>query len=473
METDQFQIDPEYFFQILNAIDDDIYISDKNGTTLWVNDSVQRNCGMSKKELIGKSATELEQQGIFQPSAIKRALEARKTITTVQKLLNGKKFLGTGHVILDHQKRLKYAIAHRRDITNVVKNTSDFELKKIESLLQRYIQEIRKMNIRLPMFNKDEHSFFGQSRAYARLSELIEKIAGVNSTVLITGETGVGKSLTAKQIHNISERCDNPFIHINCAAIPESLIESELFGYERGSFTGANSNGKVGLVKLAEHGTLFLDEISEMPLHIQPKLLQLLQSKTYMPIGASKTYKADVRFIAATNRDLEGLVKSGQFRADLFYRLNVLPVEIPSLCERKEDIFPFLVFYLKKFNALHHKQRIFSRKVIKILENYDWPGNIRELENLVEQLVVLANQDEISLSDLPEHFREECDEELESQFISHGKSLTDTLQNIEKKIIGKAYKKHKTVRKTANALGITHSLLMRRFKKYDISQEKV
>ncbi|TCP23748.1 PAS domain S-box-containing protein [Scopulibacillus darangshiensis] len=472
MKTDQFQLDPKYFFQILNAIDDDIYISDKNGTTLWVNDSGQKNCGMSREELIGKKATELEQQGVFKPSAIKRALEAMKTITTVQKLPNGKKFMGTGHVILDYQEELKYVIAHRRDITNVVQNTSDLELKEIESLLQRYIQEIRKTNIRERLSNKDKHAFIGQSLAYVRLTELIEKIAGVDTTVLITGETGVGKNLAAEQIHNLSERCDNPLIHINCAAIPESLIESELFGYERGSFTGANSKGKAGLVKLAEHGTLFLDEISELPLHIQSKLLQLLQNKTYMPIGAAKTYEADVRIIAATNQNLEKLIKDGQFRADLFYRLNVLPVKMPPLRERKEDIFPLLYFYLKKFNVRHHKQRHFSSKVIKILQNYDWPGNIRELENLVEQLVVIAEQDDIFHSDLPEHFWEECDEKEDLLSIPSGDSLTVSLQNIEKKIIRKAYKKHKTIRKTANALGITHSLLMRRLKKYDIVQER-
>jgi len=469
MGRQPFTLESEYLFKILDSISDGIYIADKNGITLWLNKASEKVLGKPRREIIGKSISKLEQEGIYSPSAMRRAIEEKQqSVTTVQNLANGQKILVTSHLICNDENEVEYMVTHARVFSNDVRNTSLLEMNEIELLLQRYIQEIRKINIELSYSTENEHFFIGTSEEFHKLSDLISKVGSVDSTVLITGETGVGKNITAQLIHNASSRRNHPFVHINCATIPETLIESELFGYQKGAFTGANSSGKPGLVKQAEGGTLFLDEISELPLHTQSKLLQLLQNKTYMPIGSVKTLKADVRIITATNIDLEEMVKKGHFRADLFYRLNILPIKIPPLRERQEDIFHLLYYYLQKFNLRHNKKRIFSKQVVDVLHQYQWPGNIRELENLVEQLVILAKQDEISINDLPERIVLSNDKKKDMISISPVSSLTSKLEEMEKEIIEQAYLHHKTIRKTAKALGITYSLLMRRLEKYNI-----
>lgn len=461
------EIEQIYFLKILNSLDDAIYITDKTGKTLWMNEINKKIFESHKSRMIGKSVAELENEGVFNPSIIKKVIETGKTITKVQTLVNGEKYMTTGHLILSDDGDIEYVVAHGRNMNKIASSAPQLELGEINALLQRYIQEFRKLN-KDKLLNKNGTTFVGQSQSFVRLSEIIETVASVDTTVLITGETGVGKNIVAQQIHNLSERHDKPFIHVNCASIPETLIESELFGYSKGAFTGANTGGKVGLIQLAESGTLFLDEIGELPLHLQSKLLQLLQNKTYKPIGALQTKNANIRIIAATNRDLEMMIDEGTFRRDLFYRLNVLPITILPLRERKEDIFPLLQFYLNTFNTRHKKNRFFTMEAIEILQNYTWPGNIRELENFVEQLVVMVKQDEISLSDLPERFHKAETENKDLHLQLQGDTLPEILDNVERDIIKEAYKQHKSTRKTAQFLGIPQSTFMRRLKKYGI-----
>ncbi|MGG4497606.1 sigma-54 interaction domain-containing protein [Brevibacillus reuszeri] len=472
MTTDSFTINQEFFLKILDSLGVGIYIADKHGKTLWVNRVSQKGLGKPLEELIGKHIADLEKEGVYSPSAMNIALrEKKETVTTIQQIKE-KKVLVTANLVYNEKNEVEYLVTLGIDMINdEIRNAPGSDLKEIESLLQRYIHELRKMNAFNMFTGEHERSFVGRSESFTKLSNLISKIATVDTTVLITGETGVGKNIYAQQIHHASERYDKPFVHINCAAIPATLIESELFGYEKGAFTGASANGKPGLVHQAEKGTLFLDEISELPLVLQSKLLQLLQNKTYMPIGSVQTKKADVRIIAATNCNLEELVKSGKFRSDLFYRLNILPVNIPSLRERKEDIFPLLYFNLEKCNLRHQKNRTMSTKVVEVLQNYQWPGNIRELENVVEQLIILAADDIISLADLPKRILEADHRDDQPFSIPSGSSLTSIVHDMEKKIIEHAYKEHKTTRKTAAALGITHSMLMRKLAKYDINKE--
>jgi transcriptional regulator with PAS, ATPase and Fis domain len=395
-------------------------------------------------------------------------LESGKTTTTVQLVGNKRKFLVTGHIIPDEQGNIELIVAHSRDITEAVRTST--QLEETVALLKRYSQEIQLMKREQNQTHADI-PLIGVSRSFHSLIELMKKVAVVDTTVLITGETGVGKTFIAEHIHRLSERCDKPFVHINCSAIPESLMESELFGYQKGAFTGANNAGKIGLVKMAEKGTLFLDEISELPFHLQSKLLLLLQNKTYMPIGDTKMHTADVRIIAATNANLLELVKIGKFRQDLYYRLNILPIHVPALRERKEDIFPLLYYYLKKWNTKHNQNRKFSTEVLDVLHHYEWPGNVRELENLVERIVITAKHDEIQVSDLPEELRSISS--WEESLLSMGSSLplTERTERFERELIIQALKLHKTTRKAAAALGITQSLLMRRIRKYKIRQE--
>ncbi|GAX90874.1 sigma-54 interaction domain-containing protein [Effusibacillus lacus] len=466
MLREMTQLTPKNFEDLLNALSDGIYISDGEGNTLWVNKSSENIIGKPKSELIGRNVRQLEAEGAYNPSITRMVLEAGKTISTVQVMKNGRKYLVTGHLIRNEQEKIELILAHSRDITEAVRTTS--QLEETEALLRRYGQEIR--NIKLKQNDHLEHRpVIGKSRTFLALQDLIDKVAAVSTTVLITGETGVGKNVIAKRIHQLSERYEKPFVHINCSAIPESLIESELFGYTKGAFTGANSSGKIGLVKMADQGTLFLDEIGELPLHVQSKLLQLIQDKTFMPVGDTRVHMADVRIIAATNQDLAAMSREGRFRSDLYFRLNILPIHVPPLKERREDIFPLLFFYLKKFNREHRQNRKFSPEVLDLLQQYDWPGNIRELENLVERLVITANKTEISMSDLPENVRAQNDRENASINMLVGETLTEMMERIEMKIIEKAYMQHKSTRKTAQALGVTQSLLMRRIKKYGLN----
>lgn len=463
-----FKLSSEQFFSnkhihyILNSLNDGIFISDAKGNPIWINDASVRFIGYPREKMIGKNVYELEKEGTVDPSVTRIVMESREAVSTVQ-TAGGRQYLVTGHIIQIPDDHSEYILVHARDITETVKTT--VQLEKTEALLKRYSQEIRSIKVR-EKEQKKSSSFIGKSHAFLSLLDLIEKVADVDTTVLITGETGVGKNVISERIHQLSDRNDYPFLHVNCSAIPEKLIESELFGYKKGAFTGANTRGKVGLVEMANNGTLFLDEISELPIHLQSKLLQLLQNKTYLPVGDTQVRSVDIRIIAATNRNLLQMIKEDRFREDLYYRLNVLPINVPSLHDREEDIFPLLFHHLEIFNSHHHKQRTFSSEVLDILQEYHWPGNIRELENLVERLVITSKGDQISVVDLPERFMRK--KEKSTSFLrKEDESLLDMLARIEEEMIIEAYQQYGTTRKAAEALGITQSAFMRRIQKYN------
>ncbi|MGD8189457.1 sigma-54 interaction domain-containing protein [Brevibacillus ginsengisoli] len=463
-------IETKYLLKILDSLESGINICNNDGTIIWVNQAGCKILNKSRQELIGRNVFHMKKEGAFTPSVIEMALQAQRPVATLQEVTGGHKLAVTGDIIFDEQDNPIYFMAQGNDISNWLDNISPYQWEELRPILNRYIPEIKKENPR-PILLTEEQPFIGQSKVHHSLAEIMGRVARVDSTVIITGETGVGKNVVAKRIHDLSDRYPHPFVHLNCAAIPDSLLESELFGYNKGAFTGANPTGKPGLVKLAEKGTLFLDEISELPLHLQPKLLHLLQDKTYMPIGGSHLVKADVRMIVATNRDIEEMVKEGKFRADLYYRLNILPVTIPPLRERKEDIVPLLHCFLQKNYQLHNLKRTFSKEVMDVLQRYPWPGNIRELENTVERLVIMAKEEQISIHDLPKHFHSSNVEKEALESLQKGNTLSDILDHVEKSIIEQAFKEHKTTRKTAKVLGITQTSLMRRLGKYDIRNE--
>ncbi|KAB7707189.1 PAS domain-containing protein [Bacillus aerolatus] len=457
---------PELFTDILESIKDAIYIVDHEGTTLWMNSASEAMCRLPRKQMIGRNVRDLEREGVFNPSVSRMALEAGKNVSTVQVMDEGRKYIATGHLVKDKEGKVIVSVAHCRDITEAVKNTS--KLKETEELLEKYSAEIRKLTKINPKIGDSVALILsGKSRNRVAAGEIIKKIAAVDTTALITGETGTGKSVTAEKIHLLSKRKSKPFVQINCASLPEALLESELFGYERGSFTGAASQGKAGLIQAAEQGTLFLDEIGELPLHLQTKLLHFLQSKKYLPIGAREYKYADVRIITATNRNLEDMAAEGTFRSDLFYRLNVLTVKLPPLRESIDDIEEMARYFLDIFNEKYRMNKSFSDKVVKAFHQYIWPGNVRELENLIERLVILSEK-LIEEKDLPQKMIQQYrDPKAVTASLNHT-TMPDLLEEMEKNMILEALEKKKSTRKAAKYLGVTQSLLMRRVKKYNI-----
>jgi len=298
-----------------------------------------------------------------------------------------------------------------------------------------------------------------------RCLKIAEKLSDIDSICLITGESGTGKTMLAKYIHDHSPRKDKPFVSINCSAIPSELLESELFGYKRGAFTGANVNGKLGLLETASGGTVLLDEIGEIPYTIQAKLLYVIQDKTFFPIGSTKPIKVDIKIIAATNRDIQKLCMTGLFREDLYYRLKVFEIYIPPLRERQEDIEPLIFFFLNKYSQKYNLSHEISQKTIEILKLNTWRGNIRELSNVIERMVVITENFKIEPSDLPsDMFSYQYNGNSED--IGSITSFDDAVEKYESKIILKAYEKHKTSRKVAAALSISQTRATKLLKKY-------
>jgi Nif-specific regulatory protein len=306
---------------------------------------------------------------------------------------------------------------------------------------------------------------------------VIDKISSSNVTALLLGESGTGKELVAKAIHDGGRRKDNPFIKINCAALPETLLESELFGHERGAFTGAHAS-RPGRFELADEGTIFLDEIGEMPLSLQAKMLRVLQEKQFERIGGSKTFTVDVRIVAATNVSLEQAVANGQFRADLYYRLNVVPIILPPLRDRKEDIPLLFSHFLNKSNERNGREIKITSELLDFFINYSWPGNVREMQNLVERMVILAEGDRLSLGDLPpnlfslEKMKQEKSQEVVNKVENRQPTFTrKSLQDIERTEIEAALRRNGWVQvRAARELGLTERQIGYRIKKYQLNR---
>jgi transcriptional regulator with PAS, ATPase and Fis domain len=299
-----------------------------------------------------------------------------------------------------------------------------------------------------------------------KVFELIEKVADTNATVLITGESGVGKELVAKAVHYNSSRRDSPLVVVNCGAIPETLLESELFGYEKGAFTGATGT-RYGRFELAHGGSMFLDEIGDMSFNLQVKLLRVLQEKTFERVGGSKTVNVDVRIIAATNRVLDDLVKEGKFREDLYYRLNVVPIHLPPLRERRQDIPLLLNYFLERSNKMNSAEIDgCTEEAMSILMEYDYPGNVRELQNLIERVVVLKKKGSIDLEDLPEKIYGEI--ETPTRFDIE-KGYDTLVSTFEKNLILQALQETNGVKsKAAQALSINRTTLIEKMKRLGI-----
>lgn len=313
--------------------------------------------------------------------------------------------------------------------------------------------------------------FVTHSKAMRQIADTIKAISRVDSTLLITGEPGTGKEVVVNQVHRSSNRADQPIIRINCGAIPASLFEAELYGYEDGTFTGARSKGKAGFFEMAHKGTLFLDEIGELDLDLQVKLLRVIQEGAVTRIGGTRPLPLDVRIIAATSRDLWQLVREGKFRQDLYYRLDVINIEVPPLRERRDDILPLAIHFIRKFNEKYDKHKELSMELGKIMSKLDWPGNIQELENLIETMVVLVQNDVLGPDDLPQRYRQPGGDGGLSQVSVQGiMPLKEAVQEVERQLLLRAQEQYPTTREMAHALGVDQSTISRKLSAYAIQK---
>jgi len=446
----------DILFKVMDN-ENDVTLTDGEGIVIRISDSYEKHYGVTKEDIIGKSIFSLEAQGIFKPSVTAVVLEKKCKATILQKNKLGDSILTTGVPIFDDAGKIQYVISFNSiDIANMT--TLHEKYIKLTELMSEYNAEINQFHMR----DINDKVLVTKSRHMANISELVSQIADTNANVLLTGETGVGKSMIAKIIHQKSGRSDGPFVEINCGTIPANLIESELFGYEKGSFTGASNKGKLGKIELANGGTLFLDEIGELPLNLQIKLLQVIQEKVITRIGGLKKIEVDFRLITATNLDIKKNIKANLFREDLYYRLNVIPIHILPLRERPEDIAPLVLSFLEQFNKKYDREISLSPEVFDILEEQSWPGNIRQVENLVERLVIMAKENQIDLENLPD------DIDLNGhrkKTIMEGR-LDEMMEEYEKAIFINAFKTYKTSIAVGNALGISQVTAARRLRKY-------
>lgn len=448
---------------IIESSSDGILVTDDKGNVLYENTNyslimesfnIYSFKGYNLKDYISDEEKELYQFYNY-------CCKWKKIVSKVMTGPNGKELIITITPVLDDNNVIIRNVFNFKDMS---------EINRLRDEAARNYQELRAL--RAQQFADGD--IVVQSEPMIKLLNQIKRVAAVDSTVLISGESGVGKEVIAKQIHINSMRANEPFIQINCGAIPDNLLESELFGYEKGAFTGANKEGKIGLLEVAQNGTLLLDEIGEMPLNLQVKLLRVLQEQEIYRIGCTKPIKLNVRIIAATNKDLHLMVKEKQFREDLYYRLNVVPIKIPPLRERKDDILPLAIHSLQKLNEKYKRNCKLSQETCQLLEQYHWPGNVRELINMVERLVIMSEDDIITPNYLPDvfgyhksekdHWKENGDMEIIP--------LQEAKENIEAMLIKKALDKYGSLRPASKALGISHSTLLRKARQYAIAVQE-
>lgn len=434
-----------------------VYLTDGSAFTLGVNRAYERLTELEEKEVFGRNMKALEDEGFFDRSVTLLVLKHRTPVSIEQKILRtGKKVIVTGNPIFDKEGKVVLVV------TTVDSNGASVNQTREPS--ENTISQLSGID-----------GVVATSKVMKQVLMRAVKAAATDSTVLIIGESGVGKEVVARVIHQASPRKSKPFIKVNVSAIPEELFESELFGYHGGAFTGALKSGKKGLVQAAAGGTLFLDEISEVPVKTQVKLLRLLQNKEVIPVGSVNTEQIDVRFLAATNRDLAALVKLGQFREDLFYRINVVPICIPPLRERVEDIYALATYFLTEICRRYKiPDKQFTTSALQALTDYSWPGNIRELQNLIERLVVLYSQPKIT--------GEQILEELFENTLDYSKpipsikcasfDLQKAVDEFEKSLIERVFKQNNgNMERTAKALGQHRTTIMRKIRKYNIVKE--
>ena len=446
--------------ELMGMIDnsyDAMAIVDNETRLIKVNPAFERVMGFSGVQ--GRKIRDLVTEGYSDTAASIKVLETGKTQSVIINTVSGKQVLSTGIPVFDKNGDIIRIYCNLRDVTEL--NSLKEKYEESQKLISKYLLELQEVKKLQTM----QFSLIAKSHQMKQVMEAAYRLAHFDTTVLVLGESGVGKDLVARIIHEAGSRKETGvFVKINCGAIPAELLESELFGYKGGAFTGASKEGKAGYFEIADRGTLFLDEIGDLPLRLQVKLLAVIQDQEITRVGDVHSKKVDVRIIAATNQDLENMVRKGKFREDLFYRLNVVPVFIPPLRERKEEIPFLLAHFASEYNKKYKTHMRLSKEAVDILSVYRWPGNVRELANLIEHLIVVVNEPVLKPEHLPGKYLSEPAgpgyDPLDSPRL-----LSEEVETLEAALIKKTLARCRTHEEAAHRLGISLSTLTRRLRK--------
>lgn len=435
--------------EIINHSYDEIFITDGDGVVLDVSPSCYTLYGATSSEIIGQNVMALEKKGILTPSVTALVLKGKKMESRIQETRTGKKIIVTAYPVFDNDGELVRIISFSRDITELVNLKKRNE--QVAKTLHLYKREVEKMS--------KSSFFYSENTKMESVMNIISKVADLDVIVLIEGESGVGKNKLVQYLHELSFRKNEPFIEVNCGAIPESLFESELFGYEEGAFTGAKKGGKKGSFETAGSGTLFLDEIAEIPLNLQVKLLSILQNRKVTKIGGIKAIDIKCRIVCATNRDLEQLVQEKRFREDLFYRIDVLKVTVPPLRERRDEISSLVYEFAEEFNVKYGLSKQFSPRMVTWLSQQEWPGNVRALRNYIEKTMITYNNDYIQ-------YESKTTRHQEGLKSVRDQSLSSYMEEVEQEFIKRMYQKYPNSISLGKALDISQSTANRKIQKY-------
>ncbi|MBT7891924.1 MAG: sigma 54-interacting transcriptional regulator [Deltaproteobacteria bacterium] len=443
------------FKAIMVQSKDGLFVTDHMGNVVMVNRACEVMNGFKAEEVLGRNVRDLIKAGFFQRSATLEVIKQNRAVTLITATSSERKILSTAIPIHGEKGVLRFVLVNDRDISFLNQITDVLEegpgnYRPEFSDLGSAISELNEMVVQSP--SMQEVIYFAV------------RAAKFDLPLIITGDTGVGKNSIVKLIHKLSNRKNGPFVTVNCGSLTGSLLESELFGYVKGAFTGASMEGKAGLFEIADQGTLLLDEIGEIPLSLQAKLLHFVENGEIVRVGGLKSRKINTRIIAATNRDLEKMVEEGTFRRDLFFRLNVIPIHVPRLVERQKDIGPFVMFFLDRFNIEFRSNKTISATALNAIQNYHFPGNVRELENLMKRLTTMVEGDTIYIQDLP---AEIVGSSLKTEPVSSESQVgyREDVNRFEQEKITTAIKVHGSQRKAAKALGISQSTISRRLGK--------
>ena len=454
---------------IFKASHDGIWVCDGQGKVIDINEASEKLNGIHAKDIIGKNVTDLVNGGLFDRSVTLEVLETKRQVSVIQKIKRTKKILlATGTPAFDDKGNIFLVVVNERDMTQL--NAIQKQLEQSRMVTEKYKDKLAELSL----LELKDQEIVAEDKKMRQVLYLALKLAHLSaSDILILGESGTGKGLLAKFIHKNSHRNKKPFIQINCATLPENLLEAELFGYEKGAFTGARQEGKAGLFELAHEGTLFLDEIGDLPHSLQAKLLKYLDDHEVMRLGGLKSNKIDCTIIAATNRDLEGLVQQKRFRRDLFFRLNTFTIRIPPLRERIDDIFELVSFYMQKYGKVYRLNRRISPDALKVLQAYPFPGNVRELKNILKKAVVMSENESVD-EVIHQSLSADVGHCVTPSINAHqGRGMTDQIFDVEKEILQNAMTRCKSTREMARYLKISQPTVVRKLKKHRLYRESI